>query len=70
MATEWNEFKKTLNISDENKALIAIEESLIESVIRGRERSESAQKQLPELFGIKQPVIAKFERGYTTESVY
>ena len=61
MATKWSEFKGTLSISDEDRSLIALEESLIEAVVEAREQSGLTQKQLSELCGIKQPVIARLE---------
>jgi transcriptional regulator with XRE-family HTH domain len=61
MATEWADFRKTLNLSKEDEDIISLEKSLIEAVVDAREQSGLTQKQLSELCGIKQPVIARLE---------
>jgi len=61
MATEWSDFRKTLNLSKEDEDIINLEKSLIEAVVEAREQSGLTQKQLSELCGIKQPVIARLE---------
>ena len=61
MATNWNDFKKSLNLSPEEEELIRLEEALITAVVEAREQSGLTQKQLSELCGIKQPVIARLE---------
>ena len=61
MATNWKDFKKSLNLTPEEEELISLEESLITAVVDAREKSGLTQKQLSELCGIKQPVIARLE---------
>ena len=61
MATTWKEFRKTLNITPEEEDIINIEKALINAVVEAREESGMTQKQLSELCGIKQPVIARLE---------
>ena len=61
MATTWKEFRKTLNITPEEEDIINLEKSLIKAVVEAREESGMTQKQLSELCGIKQPVIARLE---------
>lgn len=61
MATEWTEFRKTLKLTPEDERMIELERSLIEAVVEAREKSGLTQKQLSELCGIKQPVIARLE---------
>ena len=41
----------------------SLEESLISAVVEAREKSGLTQKQLSELCGIKQPVIARLENA-------
>ena len=53
MATEWSDFRKTLNLSKEDEEMIRLETSLIEAVVNAREQSGLTQKQLSELCGIK-----------------
>ena len=61
MATEWGDFRKTLNLSKEDEEMIRLETSRIEAVVNVREQSGLTQKQLSELCGIKQPVLARLE---------
>ena len=61
MATNWKDFKNSLNLTSEEEELISLEESLIMAVVDAREKSGLTQKQLSELCGIKQPVIARLE---------
>ncbi len=61
MATEWTEFRKSLNLTQEDEDMIALEKSLINAVVEAREERGLTQKQLSELCGVKQPVIARLE---------
>ena len=63
MATEWKDFRETLNITPEEENIINLEKSLINAVVEAREKSGLTQKQLSELCGIKQPVIARLEKA-------
>lgn len=69
MATNWNDFKESLNLTQEEKKLISLEESLITAVVEAREKSGLTQKQLSELCGIKQPVIARLENAVHSPQV-
>jgi len=61
MSTNWKDFRDTLELSPEEEEMINLEKSLITAVINAREESGLTQKQLSELCGIKQPVIARLE---------
>jgi len=61
MATNWKEFRETLNLTPEEESIINLEKSLINAVVDAREQSGLTQQQLSELCGIKQPVIARLE---------
>ena len=63
MATNWKDFRKNLNLTPEEEEIINLEKSLITTVVEAREQSGLTQKQLSELCGIKQPVIARLERA-------
>jgi len=69
MATNWKDFKESLNLTQEEKKLISLEESLITAVVEAREKSGLTQKQLSELCGIKQPVIARLENAVHSPQV-
>lgn len=61
MATTWKQVRENLNLTPEDESMIELERSLIEAVVEAREESGLTQKQLSELCGIKQPVIARLE---------
>ena len=69
MATNWKDFKASLNLTPEEKKLISLEESLITAVVEAREKSGLTQKQLSELCGIKQPIIARLENAVHSPQV-
>ena len=61
MSSKWKDYRKTLNLSPEDEYMIALEKALISAVVDARESSGLTQKQLSELCGVKQPVIARLE---------
>ena len=61
MATTWKQVRGNLNLTPEEESIIDLEKSLIDAVVEAREQSGLTQKQLSELCGIKQPVIARLE---------
>jgi transcriptional regulator with XRE-family HTH domain len=61
MAVTWKDYRQTLNLTPEEDEIINLEKSLINAVVEAREQSGLTQKQLSELCGIKQPVIARLE---------
>jgi len=63
MATNWKDFRKGLNLTPEEEEIISLEKSLITAVAEAREQSGLTQKQLSELCGVKQPVIARLENA-------
>ena len=63
MATSWKNFRQTLNLTPEEEEIIGLEKSVINAIVDAREESGLTQKQLSELCGIQQPVIARIERA-------
>jgi len=61
MSRKWKDYRKTLNLSPEDEYMITLEKALISAVVDARESSGLTQKQLSELCGVKQPVIARLE---------
>ena len=61
MATNWNDFRNDLNLTHEEEDIITLEKSLINAIVEAREKNGLTQKQLSELCGVKQPVIARLE---------
>ena len=61
----WDVFEKEIYIPEEiaeSDARVAI----IVELIKARNEKKISQKQLEELSGVKQPVIARMEKGYTS----
>ena len=69
MSTKWNDFKKTLDISSEDQSEIDLTVELIGKVIEAREAKGLTQKELSELCGVKQPVIARLEKAVHSPQV-
>ena len=64
----WQEVRKVL-FSTEEIAESNLRVALITELIQARQEQGLTQKQLEELSGVKQPVIARMERGTSTPSV-
>lgn len=60
---EWKNVKAKLNIDDEQAAEIKLEEEIIEATIAARKKCNFSQRELSEKSGVKQPAIARLERG-------
>ncbi len=58
----WKEVKKELNITPEQQAEIQLEMDIIEATIEARKKNKLTQRELSEISGVKQPVIARIER--------
>ena len=61
MATNWKDLRQSFNLTPEEEEIINLEKSLISAIVDAREQSGLTQKQLSELCGVKQPVIARLE---------
>jgi len=59
----WEQLENELNFTEEEKQLIAIEEEIIEAMINIREEKGLTQKELAERSNLKQPTIARMEKG-------
>lgn len=64
----WNDFKTEV-FSPEEIAESNFRVALIEQIIHARKSKNISQKQLEELSGVKQPVIARLETGSTSPQV-
>ncbi len=53
-------------LTDEEKIESNLRVALIGELIKARQEKGISQKQLEELSGVKQPVIARMEKGYTS----
>lgn len=61
--TKWEDFEKELNITPEEEAEIQLEMDIIEATIEARKKNKLTQRELSKKSGVKQPVIARIERG-------
>ncbi len=64
LGTKWSEYKETLLSSDE-RAVIKIKTDLISEIVRARHAKNLTQQELGDISNIKQPVIARLEKGRT-----
>ena len=64
----WDEVRTQLFTPDEI-AESNLRVDLIASLIKARQEQGISQKKLEELSGVKQPVIARMEKGYTSPQV-
>lgn len=61
----WAEFEKEI-FTPEEIAESNIRVALIGELIKARQEQGISQKKLEELSGVKQPIIARMEKGYTS----
>jgi len=57
----WEEVRKSLNITPEEE--IKLEMEIMEATIEARKKAELSQRELSKKTGIKQPAIARIEKG-------
>ena len=65
---KWSDLRKRL-FTPEEIAASAIRVELMSELVRARNEQGISQKKLEELSGIKQPVIARLERGHTSPQI-
>ena len=63
--TTWDDVEKEM-FTPEEIAESDLRVALIGELIKARQEKGISQKQLEELSGVKQPVIARMEKGYTS----
>lgn len=63
--TSWEDFEKEI-FTPEEIAASNLRVALIGELIKARQERGLSQKKLEELSGVKQPIIARMEKGYTT----
>lgn len=65
----WKELRKSLNITPEEEEEIRVEGEIIEAIVEARKNSKLTQRGLSEKTGIKQPSIAKIEKGISSPTL-
>lgn len=72
-AEPWDELEKQLldegYLTEEEIAASNLRVALIGELIKVRQEKNISQKKLEELSGVKQPVIARMERGITSPQI-
>ena len=58
MECEWEEYRKTLNLTPEEENAIELEKSHIIAVVEARKKSGLKQKQSSDLCGVNQSAVA------------
>lgn len=68
IGSSWDEVQKEL-FSSEEIAESNLRVQLIGELIKARQEQGISQKKLEELSGVKQPIIARMEKGYTSPQI-
>ena len=68
LGSRWSDIRKTLLTPDE-RAASAIRVELMTELINARNEQGISQKKLEELSGVRQPIIARMERGHTSPQI-
>ncbi|MCR4778180.1 MAG: helix-turn-helix domain-containing protein [Lachnospiraceae bacterium] len=58
----WKEFRKELNIPEDEEKVIELEKNLILSMVAIREKQGLSQAELADMCNVKQPAIARLEK--------
>lgn len=69
MNIKWDDLKNEINLSEDEKEAVRLEESLIETMVHIREEQGMSQAQLAEVCNVKQPAIARMEKGVHSPQV-
>jgi predicted XRE-type DNA-binding protein len=64
IGSSWDDFEKT-TFTPEEIAASNLRVSLVSEIINSRQERGLSQKRLEEISGVKQPIIARLERGTT-----
>ena len=68
LGSRWSDIRKTLLTPDE-RAASALRVELMTELINARNEQGISQKKLEELSGVRQPIIARMERGHTSPQI-
>lgn len=63
MTSTWKEFRKELNLSEEDERIIELEKELIRTMVSIREEQGVTQTELSKRCGIRQPMLARMEKN-------
>lgn len=65
----WEQVRESLNIAPEQEEEIKLELEIIEATIEARKKATLSQRDLSKKSGIKQPAIARIEKGVCSPKV-
>lgn len=68
IGSRWEDFEREI-FTQEEIAESNLRVALIGELIRARQEQGITQKKLEEMSGVKQPVIARMEKGYSSPQV-
>ena len=68
LGTNWDDFEKQY-FTPEEIAESDLRVALISEIIKARHEQELTQKELEELSGVRQPIIARLEKGSTDPQI-
>ena len=68
LGSKWSDVRKNL-LTPEERAASAIRVELMTELIHARNEQGISQKKLEELSGVKQPIIARMEKGHTSPQI-
>ena len=68
IGSSWDEVQKEL-FTPEEIAESNLRVQLMSELIKARQEQGISQKKLEELSGVKQPIIARMEKGYTSPQI-
>lgn len=66
---KWEDYKKIIEFSDEEKEIMDLEFEIISAVIEARKKKNLSQRDLSALTNIKQPSIVKIEKGKNSPQI-
>ncbi len=70
MGKNWNDIEKQLtSLSPEELAVIDLRVQIAGKILEARQSKELTQRALEELSGVRQPVIARIEKGNTDPQI-
>jgi len=64
----WEEVRETL-LTPEERAASKLRVAMMVELIHARQERGISQKKLGEMSGVKQPIIARMEKGYTSPQI-
>ena len=62
--TSWKDYKKTL-LTEEEREELELKTDIISAIIKTRNKKKISQRDLESLSGVRQPIIARIEKGDT-----